>query len=250
MHPATDLDPGVGPVSGLVVRRLGRRTFADGRAHQERAARSVERGGADELLLLEHPPVITVGRGATASQILASPEQLARAGIALVSTDRGGGVTYHGPGQLVGYPIIDLRRRALGVRAYLRALEAALVRALRDAGVHAVVRPGLTGVWTERGKIASIGIAVRRGITRHGFALNVRTDLDAFRRIVPCGLHEPITSLEQLGRADDANALPARIAGAVSWALGDPLGDPGRPSRGPVRRTSAWRAREAREVAP
>jgi lipoyl(octanoyl) transferase len=245
MHPATDPDPGVSPVTELVVRRLGRRTYADGRAHQERAARAVERGGPDELLLLEHPPVITVGRGGTASQVLASPKQLARAGITLVSTDRGGGATYHGPGQLVGYPIVDLRRRGLGVRAYLRAVEAALITALRDAGVCAGVRSGLTGVWTERGKIVSIGIAVRRGITRHGFALNVRTDLGAFRRIVPCGLHEPITSLEQLGRADAAGRISARIAGALSRALGDPGCRP----RGLPRDAPEWRSTGAREVA-
>lgn len=220
MHPATDHGTGDSTAGGIVVRRLGRRGYADACALQERAARAVERGAPDELLYVEHPPTITLGRGSSPQQMLASPEDLARAGIAVVETDRGGGVTYHGPGQLIGYPIIDLRRRGIGVRDYLRALEGALIVALRVADVDAYARPGLTGVWSDAGKVAAIGVAVRRGVTRHGFALNVGTDLSAFERIVPCGLSEPVTSLARLGNACDDALLQRAIAGALARTLG------------------------------
>jgi len=221
MHPATDLSLGDSTVSRLVVRRLGRRGYADACALQERAACSVAGGGADELLYVEHAPVITLGRGTDARQILASRTDLAAAGIAVVDTDRGGGATYHGPGQLVGYPIIDLRRRGLGVRAYLRALEMAIVAMLHDDGVCCHIRPGLTGVWTTRGKVAAIGVAVRRGITRHGFALNIAPDLSAFGRIVPCGLRQPVTALEDLGWHGNPAQLQRRLARALQTALGE-----------------------------
>jgi len=221
MHPATDLSLGDSPASRLVVRRLGRRGYADACALQERAACSVADGGADELLYVEHAPVITLGRGTDASQVLASRADLADAGIGVVETDRGGGATYHGPGQLVGYPIVDLRRRGLGVRAYLRALETAIVTTLHDAGVCSHIRPGLTGVWTARGKVAAIGVAVRRGITRHGFALNIAPDLSAYGRIVPCGLRQPVTSLEDLGWHGSPAPLQRRLARALQTALGE-----------------------------
>ncbi len=212
MHPATDLPPGGSTGPQLRVRRLGVCSFNDALALQERSARSVAAGGDDELLYVEHPAVITLGRGTTADQLLASRRQLASAGISVVETDRGGGATFHGRGQIVGYPIIGLWRRGIGVRSYLRALEAALIAALRSVGVSAFVRPGLTGVWTVSGKLAAIGIAVRRGITRHGFALNVETDLEAFTNIVPCGLHEPVTSLRKLGWEGDSAELAGRLA--------------------------------------
>ncbi len=219
MHPATDHTPGDSTVVGLRVRRLGRRSYEDARALQERAARAVARGADDELLLLEHPPVITLGRGTTPDQLLASRSRLAVEGVCVVASDRGGGATYHGPGQVVGYAIVDLRRRRLGVRSYLRLLEAALIRALQSQGVEAMSRPGLTGVWTPAGKVAAIGIAVRGGITRHGFALNVSADLDAFARIVPCGLQQPVTGLRQLGWKGNRAALYGAIARALSTAL-------------------------------
>jgi len=222
MHPATGHGTGDSTAGGIVVRRLGRRGYADGCALQERAARAVQRGAPDELLYVEHPPTITLGRGAVPQQMLASPAELAEAGIAVAHTDRGGGATYHGPGQVIGYPIVDLRRRGLGVRAYLRAIEAALVTVLRDAGVDAYPRPGLTGVWTTAGKVAAIGVAIRRGITRHGFALNVAPDLSAFQRIVPCGLPEPVTSLAQLGAAARPAALQRAIADALALTLRTP----------------------------
>ncbi|MGD8331086.1 MAG: lipoyl(octanoyl) transferase LipB [Acidobacteriota bacterium] len=222
MHPATDHDTGDSTAGTIIVRRLGQRGYADGCALQERAARAVAGGAPDELLYVEHPPTITLGRGASPQQMLASPSELADAGIAVVRTDRGGGATYHGPGQIIGYPIVDLRRRGLGVRAYLRALEAALATALSAVGVDAFPRPGLTGVWTRMGKVAAIGVAVRRGVTRHGFALNQAPDLSAFERIVPCGLPEPVTSLAQLG----ADASPATLQRAIAGALAETLRAP------------------------
>jgi len=219
MHPATDLSLGDSTASTLLVRRLGRRSYADALALQERAAAAVRRGGADELLYVEHAPVITLGRGAAPDQLLASAAELAAAGITLVETDRGGGATFHGPGQLVGYPIVDLHRRGIGVRAYLGALEGALIAVLRRAQVDAFVRPGLTGAWTRQGKIAAIGVAVRRGITRHGFALNVYNDLSGFHRIVPCGLHQPVTSLQELGWRGSTSSLQLDTVVALEEAF-------------------------------
>lgn len=219
MHPATDLSLGDSTANTLLVRRLGRRSYADVGALQERAAAAVRRGGADELLYMEHAPVITLGRGAAPDQLLASAAELAAAGITLAETDRGGGATFHGPGQLVGYPIIDLRRRGIGVRTYLAALQGALIAVLRRVKIDAFVRPGLTGAWTRQGKIAAIGVAVRRGITRHGFALNVSNDLSGFRRIVPCGLHEPVTSLQELGWTGDTASLQLETVIALEDAF-------------------------------
>ena len=220
MYPANDHTPGGSSVMGLRLRRLGRRSYADAYALQESAARVVAGGGPDELLLVEHNAVITLGRGTTPEQLLETRQSLAAAGISVVRTDRGGGATYHGPGQLVGYPIIDLRRRQLGVRSYLRSLERALINSVRALGLEAFARPGLTGVWTAGGKVAAIGIAVRRGITRHGFALNVESDLDAFRRIVPCGLRQPVTCLRDLGWTGRREELGAGVAAALRQALG------------------------------
>ncbi len=219
MHPATDLSLGDSTANRILVRRFGRRSYADALALQERAAAAVQRGGADELLYVEHSPVITLGRGATPGQVLASAAELAAAGITLAQTDRGGGATFHGPGQLVGYAVIDLRRRGIGVRAYLGALEGALLAVLRRAQIDAFVRPGLTGAWTRQGKIAAIGIAVRRGITRHGFALNVYNELSGFHCIVPCGLDEPVTSLHELGWTGDRASLQRDTAVALQEAF-------------------------------
>lgn len=208
-----------GPHAGLVVRRLGRTRWQDARLLQERAARRVEDGDPDELLLVEHPPVVTVGRGGGAGQFRTEPEVLRRRGVDVVEAARGGGVTYHGPGQLVGYPIVDLRRRDLGVRACLRVLEAALVGALRRQGVEAGVRPGLTGVWAGGAKVAAIGIGVRRGVTRHGFALNVEPEPGAFGWIRPCGLDQPVTSLVELGWNGDRAGLARAVCGSMEQAL-------------------------------
>jgi lipoyl(octanoyl) transferase len=154
------------------------------------------------LLLLEHPPVITLGRNAGAQNIVASREFLSANGVELHETDRGGDVTFHGPGQLVGYPIFDLRafEPRIGAVDFVRKLEEVLIRTCGDLGVVTQRIPGLTGVWTQNvppGKIAAIGVHISRAVTSHGFALNVTTDLDYFKLIVPCGITDkPVTSLE------------------------------------------------------
>jgi lipoyl(octanoyl) transferase len=153
----------------------------------------------DQLLLLEHPHVITLGRNGNAANLLASAEVLSRAGIAYYPTDRGGDVTYHGPGQLVGYPIIDLREWQRDVGAYVRAVEQTIIDTLADYGISAGRIPKLTGVWVDDRKIAAIGVHISRWVTSHGFALNVSTDLSYFQYIVPCGLTKPVTSMAALG---------------------------------------------------
>ena len=165
----------------------------------------------DTLLLLEHPPVITLGRNAQSTNILASPEILTQRGVEIIECDRGGDVTFHGPGQLVGYPIFDLRafttpdgqRKTLGAIEFVRKMEEALIRACADFRIPATRIPKLTGVWTspatsESAKIAAIGIHISRAVTSHGFALNVNTDLSFFDLIIPCGLTaKPVTSIQR-----------------------------------------------------
>ena len=162
----------------------------------------------DTLLLLEHAPVITLGRNAKQKNIVASPEFLAQKGVELFECDRGGDVTFHGPGQLVGYPIFDLRalNPKIGVIEYVRRIEEVLIRSCGDLGIPATRVQGLTGVWTTdepQAKIAAIGVHISRAVTSHGFALNVTTDLDYFKLIVPCGISDkPVTSMErELGRS-------------------------------------------------
>lgn len=161
---------------------------------------AVVRGQApDALLLLEHPPVITLGREARQTHLLADPQALREAGVETVECDRGGDVTYHGPGQLVGYPIIDLRRYGLSIRSYIRALEEALIQTLARHGVEGRREEGLTGVWHAKGKAAAIGVRVRRWTAYHGVALNVDPNMDHFKFIVPCGIQErPVTSLREI----------------------------------------------------
>ena len=173
------------------------------------------------LVLLEHPPTVTLGRGSHAENLLLAPEEIERRGIRMVECRRGGDVTYHGPGQLVGYPILRLARPDL--HGYLRALEETLVRTLADFGVEAGREKGLTGVWTGMGKIAAIGVAVTsRLVTYHGFALNVTSDPAAAGVIVPCGIADrPVTSLaEVLGREPDA----AEVRDAVVRRFGEVFG--------------------------
>jgi lipoyl(octanoyl) transferase len=169
----------------------------------------------DTLLLLEHAPVYTAGPRAPQEHVLG---ELAAP---LVRTDRGGQVTYHGPGQLVGYPIVDLASKRLGPKAYVRRLEAALIEALAEFAVTSHSEDGLTGVWTSRGKIAAIGVKISRGISMHGFALNVGTDLAAYAPIVPCGIFDrAVTSMaEVLGEAPRMDA----VREAVARTLGERL---------------------------
>jgi lipoyl(octanoyl) transferase len=167
---------------------------------------------ADQLLLLEHPHVITLGRNGRMENLLAGDEVLRRAGIAFHPTDRGGDVTYHGPGQLVGYPIVDLREWSRDVGAYVRALEQAIIDTLADFGIAAGRIPKLTGVWVGEQKIAAIGVHISRWVTSHGFALNVTTDLNYFHYIVPCGLTKPVTSMARLGAAADMQEVSRSLA--------------------------------------
>ncbi len=158
---------------------------------------------ADTLLLLEHPPVITLGRNSKSANIVASPKFLAEKGVEVFGINRGGDVTFHGPGQLVGYPVGDLRDYSprLGAVEFVRKLEESLIRTCAEFGIAAKRVTGMTGVWTdaaEERKIAAIGIHISRGVTSHGFALNVTTDLEFFKLIVPCGITDkPVTSMEQ-----------------------------------------------------
>jgi lipoyl(octanoyl) transferase len=186
----------------LEVRRLGLVPYAEG---LELQARLVERRKAgeipDQLLLLEHPAVITLGVKTRndRSHVLASAETLEARGVGLFESGRGGDVTYHGPGQLVGYPIVDLRPDRCDVHRYVRDLEESLIRAVASFGITAARVDGLTGVWVGNDKLAAIGVRIARWITSHGFALNVSTDLANFGLIVPCGLADRgVTSIAQL----------------------------------------------------
>jgi lipoyl(octanoyl) transferase len=166
----------------------------------------------DQLLIVEHPHVITLGRNGKPGNLLASEDVLRRAGISFFPTDRGGDITYHGPGQLVGYPIFDLREWKRDVGAYVRAIEQALIDSLADFGIAAGRETGMTGVWVNGRKIAAIGVHISRWITSHGFALNVTTDLRYFQYIVPCGLAKPVTSMAELGATPERAALIASLA--------------------------------------
>ena len=166
----------------------------------------------DQLLIVEHPHVITLGRNGKLDHLLAGEDVLRRAGITFFPTDRGGDITYHGPGQLVGYPILDLREWQRDVVAYVRAIEQALIDTLGDFGIAGGRAPGMTGVWVDGKKIAAIGVHISRWIASHGFALNVTTDLRYFQYIVPCGLAKPVTSMAELGAAPPRAELVASLA--------------------------------------
>jgi lipoyl(octanoyl) transferase len=173
----------------------------------------------DTLLLLEHPPTITLGRGAHREHLLVAPDELARRGVALVETDRGGDVTYHAPGQIVGYPILKLSRHGGDVLRYLRDLEEVLIRALATYGLRGERAEQLTGVWVGGAKVAAIGVRVSAsGVTSHGFALNVATDLAGFGQIVPCGIRDRgVTRLAaRLGAPPSMEEVRARVLDAFA----------------------------------
>jgi len=184
----------------LETRYLGRIGYDDGQALQEAAAAAVKTGtGPETLFLLEHDPVLTLGRNAHRENITASADALARLGIEVRECGRGGDVTYHGPGQLVGYPVIDLAPDGKDVWKYVRGLEEALILTLAGYGVRGERVKGLTGVWVGNDKVAAIGVRISRWVTSHGFALNVSTDLAHFDTIVPCGIRgRGVTSLQRL----------------------------------------------------
>ena len=203
-------------MSTLEVRRLGLMPYAEALALQRQLVEA-RRDDAipDVLLLVEHPPVLTLGvRGdGGRSHILASPDALAADGIEVFETGRGGDITYHGPGQIVGYPIVNLRPDRCDVHRYVRDLEEVLIRVASDFGIEAGRINGLTGVWVGNEKLAAIGVRISRWITSHGFALNHRTNLSHFDLIVPCGIADRgVTSLERLGCAADRQEVEERLS--------------------------------------
>lgn len=208
----------------LLVSDLG--TLAYGRALelQREVARARIAGeiADDVLLLVEHPPVVTMGRSSKEANLLASPALLQARGVELFEVERGGDVTFHGLGQLVGYPIIDLKRHKKDLHWYLRQVEEALIRALATFGIEGGRNAGYTGVWVENRKIASIGVHARDWVTWHGFALNVTTDLDYFGLIVPCGIQAvTMTSIARETPELDAASLLDRTRNAVVDAFGE-----------------------------
>jgi lipoyl(octanoyl) transferase len=199
-------------VRPLTVRRLGRIEYGEAYRLQKETETSVrERRAHDTLLLLEHPHVLTIGRRAKPEAILASTEELEARGVTVHETNRGGKMTYHGLGQVVGYPIVNLSPDREDVHKYVRDLEEALMRAMSDFSIEAFRIEGLTGVHTSRGKIAAIGVHIARWVTTHGFALNVNTDLSYFNLIVACE-GEPVTSMKELlGREIPLSEVEDRI---------------------------------------
>jgi lipoyl(octanoyl) transferase len=175
----------------------------------------------DLLLLVEHPPVVTLGRSSKEAHLLASPELLRARGVALFEVERGGDVTFHGPGQLVGYPIFDLKRHRQDLHWYLREVEEALIMALRAYGIVGGRNPGYTGVWVDDRKIASIGVHARDWVTWHGFALNVSTDLSFFDLIVPCGIQAVTMTSVERELAPGAAPTFDRVASDVAIAFRD-----------------------------
>ena len=197
----------------LLVQRLGLVDYESALAIQKKTELAVKTGiQPDTLLLLEHPHTLTIGRRGDSSSILLDGEQLKARNVTLFETNRGGKVTYHGLGQVVGYPIINLSPDREDVHRYVRDLEEVLIRTMSDLGIDAFRIEGLTGVHTERGKVAAIGVHIARWVTTHGFALNVNTDLSYFNLIIACE-GEPVTSMEELlGRETALSAVEDRLA--------------------------------------
>ncbi len=214
--------PGAGPqtVAGPSFRTLrpGRISYRSGLDLQQTLLDRRRESGDDVLVLLEHEPVITLGRGTRPGHLLLVPQDLEERGIEVAQVSRGGDATWHGPGQLVGYPIVDLTAYGCDLHRHLRRLEEVLILVLASFGVAGVRVPGKTGVWVGSGKIASIGVAVRRWISWHGFALNVAADLSGFATIVPCGLQGVVmTSLElQTGRPIPLTAVEEQVVEAFA----------------------------------
>jgi lipoyl(octanoyl) transferase len=207
---------------------LGRVPYTEALALQLGARAALKSGeGPERLLLLEHPHVYTLGRNASGADVLAGPEWLAARGVEVVECDRGGQVTYHGPGQLVGYPIVNLSPDRRDIRRYVRDLQEVLIRTLAGYGIAAQPGEGPEniGVWVGEEKIASIGVHLSRWITTHGFALNVATDLSYFAGIIPCGLHQvQMTSIERLtGLTPSLEDVAATVAGHFGEVFGREL---------------------------
>jgi lipoyl(octanoyl) transferase len=213
-------------MSELVATWLGRVPYVEGWRMQEAVATRVRAGGPDRVLLLEHDPVYTIGRRGTIANLTAAPSELRAHGASAFRVDRGGDITYHGPGQLVGYPVVSLGD-APDLVGYVRALEGALIETLAGYGVAARRVDRKTGVWVDLGsgiaKIAAIGVRVSRGVTTHGFALNVSTELAAFSRMIPCGFAHDVASLARLGVSADVREVGERVASALARTLGRDL---------------------------
>jgi lipoyl(octanoyl) transferase len=217
-------------VRTLRVHKLGRVEYGDGLGLMRLAGDAVRAGAppaTDQLFLLEHPPVLTLGRSAEKRNVLAAPAWLEKQGFELHETDRGGDVTYHGPGQIVGYPVVDLAERP-DVRRYVHALEDAMIRACADYGVEAGRHEAHRGAWVGRRKIGAVGVHLNRWVTSHGFAFNARPDLSHFQVIVPCGISDPtlgVTSLEaELGERGHAVPELAEIEERLATHVADTLG--------------------------
>jgi lipoyl(octanoyl) transferase len=212
----------------LVVRRLGRIRYAEGLDVQARLVAERQAGQIpDTLLLLEHEPVFTLGRNARRENVLFPEDELRRRGFDVFETGRGGDVTYHGPGQIVGYPIVALPPERRDVHRYVRDLEEVMIRTCASYGVAATRVAGLTGAWVGAEKIGAIGVRIARWVTSHGFALNVATDLAPFGLIVPCGIQgKGVTSLERLrGRAPALGDVMDRLAEHFGRIFGGQPGD-------------------------
>ena len=230
--PASDAKPLLAAHGGvLTVERLGTVAYQPTwELQDELAQQRRERRIGDRLLLLEHFPVYTIGRGGNEANLLASPERLRELGAGFVRIDRGGDITFHGPGQLVAYPIVELRD-PLDLRRYVRTLEAAIIATAERFGVAGGRVDGLTGVWVDgRRKLAAIGVRVRRGVTTHGLALNVNTNLRWFAEMIPCGIHDKeVTSLaRELGHAEAMEDVEQVLAEELAAHLGMRLAE-GRP---------------------
>jgi lipoate-protein ligase B len=206
-------------VANLLVVDLGLVPYADALTLQRDVARARIAGVIDDdlLLLVEHPPVITLGRSSKEAHMLATPEYLRERGVELFEVERGGDVTFHGPGQLVGYPIVDLKQHRRDLHWYLRQVEQLLIDALQTFGLAGGRRPPYTGVWIEDRKIASIGVHARDWVTWHGFALNVTTDLRYFDLIVPCGI-QAVTMTSVSGELPHESITMPAVTGAVIGA--------------------------------
>jgi lipoyl(octanoyl) transferase len=208
------------------VVRAGRVPYAEALRWQRQLVSARSAGAApDTLLLLEHPPTITLGARADPAHVLVPPDELARRGVAVVASDRGGDVTYHAPGQIVGYPILKLSQHGADLGRYMRTLEELIIRTVARYGVAAERAPGLTGVWVEggRAKLCAIGVRLSAaGVTSHGFALNVRPDLAGFDQIVPCGISDrAVTSLERLlGAAPPDDEVADTLLGQFAELFG------------------------------
>lgn len=206
---------------------LGRLNYGEAYALQRQLVDRRKRGEIpDQFLIVEHPHVVTIGRNGRLENMLASEDLLGRAGVAFAQTDRGGDVTYHGPGQIVGYPILDLREWKRDVVAYVRGIEQVVMDALGQFGIEAGRLEGSTGVWVNGAKICAIGVHISRWITSHGFALNVDTDLQYFQYIVPCGLTKPVTSMRRCGSEATRAAVVTQLTASFARYFGLEIAEP------------------------